>query len=116
MWCGSQSGEALAKISTKYASIINTALSYSINPVTSFGKKKLAVSFATMTSLIINNTTLLGYKNFCTQKIISMQGKMIKRYMAIEIGTTSTNKLKLGVGDWPEIKSKNKAASAAKSN
>ena len=41
---------------------------------------------------------------------------MIKRYMAIEIGTTSTNKLKLGVGDWPEIKSKNKAASAAKSN
>ena len=100
----------------KYASIINTALSYSINPVTSFGKKKLAVSFATMTSLIINSITLPGYKNFCAQKIISTQGKTIKRDMAIEIGTTSTNKLKLGVGDWPEIKSKNKAASAAKNN
>ena len=69
-----------------------------------------------MNSLIINNPTLPGYKNFYAQKIISMQGKMIKRDMAIEIGTTSPSKLRLGVGDRPEIKSKNKSASAAKSN
>ena len=74
------------------------------------------MSAATMTSLIINGQTLPGYKNFCALKIISMQSKMIKRDMAIEIGTTSTSKRRLGVGDWPDIKSKNKAASAAKSN
>ena len=116
MWCSSQSSEGLARISTKHAPIINTAQSHSENPITPFGKKRLAVSVATMTSLMINSTTLPEYKNFCAQKIISIQGKAIKRDMAIEIETTSTRKLRLGVGDRPEIKSKNKAASAAKSN
>ena len=41
---------------------------------------------------------------------------MIKRDIVIEIGATLTSKLRLDVGDRPEIKPNNKAASAPRGN
>ena len=102
--------------SIKHAAIISIAPHHAISDIASSGKKILALTTAISTSDIISRPTLPGNKNFCAQKIIQTEGRMITNAINDEIGMTGNMSARDGGWKSPIKKPSSTAATEVKKN